>query len=182
MPNPIIKIFAVFLAVLLLCFAVYQSYQRQEDIAYENAKQAVHDFVDNVRMKGFITPKMYEDFQSKLSIGDILYDIEIVHEKKVYTPVYTDPANPATFTNEYVVDYDEFYWKQISSFLYGENLSTPIEERMYKLTAGDFFKVHVENKTKTKATMLFNFLTGSLGGNDVSISITYGGMVLNEDY
>lgn len=30
--------------------------------------------------------------------------------------------------------------------------------------------------------MLFDFLTGGAGGNDIVISVPYGGMVLNEDY
>ncbi|MCP1161199.1 hypothetical protein [Bacillus infantis] len=184
MPNPISKVFAVILAVLLLFFVpVYQSYQKQDDLAYQVAYQAVTNFVDNVRTKGYITPQMYEDFQRDLSVGStILYKTEIVHEKKVYSPVYTDPTDPSTFTNEYQVDYDEFYWDQISPFLFDENSSTPKKDRMYKLSAGDFFTVEIENMTKTKSTMLFDFLTGGLGGNDIVISIPYGGMVLNEDY
>ncbi len=183
-PNPISKVFAVILAVLLLFFVpVYQSYQKQDDLAYQVAYQAVTNFVDNVRTKGYITPQMYEDFQRDLSVGStILYKTEIVHEKKVYSPVYTDPTDPSTFTNEYQVDYDEFYWDQISPFLFDENSSTPKKDRMYKLSAGDFFTVEIENMTKTKSTMLFDFLTGGLGGNDNVISIPYGGMVLNEDY
>ncbi|WP_066298028.1 hypothetical protein [Bacillus sp. FJAT-29937] len=185
MPNPISKVVTVILAVLLLYYVpTYQSYQKQDDLAYQVAYQAVTKFVDNVRTKGYITPQMYEDFQRDLTVGSgsILYRTEIVHEKKIYTPVYTDPTNPASFTNQYVVDFDEYYWEQIHPFLFDESSPTPKEQRMYKLTAGDFFSVHVENMTKTKATMLFDFLTGGLGGNDVVISIPYGGMVLNEDY
>lgn len=185
MPNPISKVFAVILAVLLLFFVpVYQSFHKQEDLAYQSAYQAVTDFVDNVRTKGFITPQMYEDFQTNLAAGSgsISYKTEIVHEKKVYTPVYTDPTNPASFTNQFVVDYDEYYWDQIHPFLFDESSSIPKKDRMYKLNAGDFFTVHVENITKTKATMMFDFLTGGAGGNNVTISIPYGGMVLNEDY
>lgn len=183
MPNAISKIVSVILAVLLLFFVpVYQNYQKQDDLAYQTAYQAVTNFVDNVRTKGYITPQMYEDFERDLSVGSILYRVDITHEKKIYTPVYTDPTNPASFTNKYVVDYDEYYWEQINPFLFDETSPIPKKERMYKLSAGDFFSVYVENKTKTKSTMLFDFLTGGLGGNDVVISIPYGGMVLNEDH
>lgn len=157
----------------------YQSYQKEEDLVYQVAKQAVTDFVDNVRTKGYITPQMYEDFQMELGIGTTLFRTEMVHEQKVYTPIYTDTN---TFTGQYTVDYDEYYWEQIQKFLFDETNVIPKKDRMYKLQQGDFFSVHIENMTKTKSTMLFDFLTGGAGGNDDAISIPYGGMVLNEDY
>lgn len=180
MPNPISKIFAVILGVLLMFYVpIYQSYQKQDDLIYQNVKQAVTQFVDNVRTKGYITPKMYEDFQNEISVGTYLFRTDITHKQKVYTPVYTDTN---TFTGEYTVDYDEYYWAQIEKFLFDKTNVIPKEDRMYKLQQGDFFSVHVENMTKTKSTMLFDFLTGGAGGNDIVISVPYGGMVLNEDY
>ncbi|MER2005895.1 MAG: hypothetical protein ABS939_00465 [Psychrobacillus sp.] len=180
MPNILAKVFGVLLGVLLMFYIpVYQSYQKQDDLTYQVAKQAVTNFVDNVRTKGYITPQMYEDFQREMNIGTYLFRTEVVHEQKVYTPIYTDNQ---TFTGQYTVDYDEYYWKQIEKFLFDESNVIPKEERMYKLQQGDFFSVHVENMTKTKSTMLFDFLTGGAGGNDIVISIPYGGMVLNEDY
>jgi len=160
----------------------YQNLEKQEDIAYLNTYQVVTDFVDNVRTKGYITPQMYEDFQQKLHVGDVLYNVEMVHKHKYYHPVYTDPSDPTTFTGKYVVDYDEYYWEQIKEQLYGKNAG-PEEDRMYKLEEGDYFGVYVENKTKFKSTMLLEFLTGKIGDHDpVVISVPYGGMVLNEDY
>lgn len=180
MPNIISKIFALILCALLLFFVpVYQSYQKQDDLVYQVAKQAVTNFVDNVRTKGYITPQMYEDFQREMNIGTYLFRTEMVHEQKVYTPIYTDTN---IFTGQYKVDYDEYYWEQIEKFLFDETNLINKKDLMYKLQQGDFFSVHVENMTKTKSTMLFDFLTGGPGGNDIVISIPYGGMVLNEDY
>lgn len=184
MPNPISSLFAVLLAVLVMYYVpAYQVYKKEEDLAYTNTYQVVTDFVDNVRMKGFITPKMYEDFQNRLHIGDVLYDVEMVHKHKTYVPVYNDPRNMNSFTGEYTVDYEEYYWEQIEPYLFGSASSTNYDDRMYKLEEGDYFQVYVENKTKFKSTMVFDFLTGNPGGiNEVVISVPYGGMVLNEDY
>jgi hypothetical protein len=182
MPNIISKIFAVILAVVAMFYIpAYQIYKQEENFTYVNTYEAVTDFVDNVRMKGYITPKMYEDFQQKIHVGDVLFEVEMLHQHKIYSPVYTDPQDTTSFTGEYQVHYDEFYGKQIKDVLYGDS-STPMDERQYKLENGDFFQIYVENKTKFKSTMLFDFLTGGLGSDPVVISIPYGGMVLNEDW
>ncbi|MCM3390208.1 hypothetical protein LG296_21210 (plasmid) [Ureibacillus chungkukjangi] len=185
LPNPISAVFAfIFSALIMLYVPAYQTFEKQEDLAYLNTQNAVTNFVDNVRMKGFITPKMYEDFQAQLhGVGDVLYDVELVHKHKIYTPVYTNPEDITTFTDEYRVDYEEFYWPQIEPYLFSDASSTDYDKRIYKLEEGDFFEVYVKNKTKFKSTMLFNFLTGSVGDDEaVVISVPYGGMVLNEDY
>lgn len=184
MPNAVSYIFAVILSVLVMFyFVIYQNYEKQEDLAYINTYETVTNFVDNVRMKGFITPGMYEDFAEQLHTGNtVLFDIEMEHLKKVYTPIYTDPTNPASFTGEYIVDYDGMYWEQITKVLYDE--SVPYNERMYKLENDDTFTVNVQNKTKFQSTMLLNFLTGGLGGGGDSPEIVfpYGGLVQNEDW
>lgn len=184
MVNPISKLFAVILSVLVMFyFITYQNYKKQEDLTYINTYKVVTEFVDNVRMKGYITPSMYEDFELALHTGtDVLFNIELTHSQKVYSPIYTDPTDSNSFTGEYQVDYQEFYWEQIKQPLFLDE-STPYEERIYKLQTGDYFEVYVENKTKFKSSMLLDFLTGSVGNdNDVLIPFPYGGMVLNQDW
>lgn len=183
MPNAISKLFAVILAILVLYYVpTYQIYKKQEDLAYLNTYETVTAFVDNVRMKGYITPQMYEDFQKKLIIGDVLYDVEMTHKHKLYVPVFSDPANPNSFTGEYQVQYSEYYETQILDVLYGDPTKS-IEQRTYKLENGDFFSLYVENKTKFKSTMILDFLTGAISkDNEVVVSVPYGGMILNEDY
>lgn len=181
MPNAIAKIIAVILITGLFYYATYQNYKREVDLAYINTSNTVTEFVDNVRLKGFITPSMYEDFVNKLHTGNqVLFTIEIEHEKKQYTPVYTDPSNQNSFTGEYQVQYTGVYWEQIKKVLFESNV--PYDKRIYKLENEDFFSVYVENKTKFKATMLFDFLTGSAGSDSPEIVFPYGGMVQNQDW
>lgn len=161
---------------------IYQSYQRQDDLAYQVAYQAVTDFVDNVRTKGYISPQMVEDFESRLNIGSYLFKTEFVHEKKIYTPIYPDLNNPLSFEGEYTVDFDEYYKEQIMPYLFDEPNSIPKRDRKYLMNTGDFFSVHVENMSRTKSSMLFDFLTGGNSGDGIVIVIPYGGMILNEDF
>lgn len=181
MPNAIVKILAVILMTGMFYYATYQNYKKEEDLAYINTQNTVTEFVDNVRLKGFITPSMYEDFVTSLHTGnEVLFDIEIEHQKKQYTPVYKDPSNPNSFTGEYQVQYTGIYWEQIKKILFESNV--PYDKRIYKLENGDFFNVYVENKTKFKSTMLFDFLTAGAGSDGPEIALPYGGMVLNQDW
>ncbi|MER2006152.1 MAG: hypothetical protein ABS939_01765 [Psychrobacillus sp.] len=185
MPNAISKVFAIILAALVMFyFVTYQNYKKQEDLAYIHTYQEVTKFVDSVRMKGYITPKMYEQFEVGLHQGnEVLFDIEIVHEQKKYQPVYTNGTafQSATFTGKYQVQYDEYFKQQLFDVLYDE--SVPYNQRMYKLQKDDYFTVTVQNKTKFKSTMLLSMLTGGAAGTtDTTLYFPYGGMVLNEDW
>ncbi|UZN01249.1 hypothetical protein OL548_34420 (plasmid) [Lysinibacillus sp. MHQ-1] len=83
MPNAVSKIFAIILMVVLFYFATYQNYKKEEDLAYINTYNSVTEFVDNVRLKGFITPSMYEDFVNSLHTGNqVLFNVELEHQKK----------------------------------------------------------------------------------------------------
>lgn len=93
---------------------VYQSYQKQDDLVYQNVKQAVTQFVDNVRTKGYITPKMYEDFQNEISVGTYLFRTDIVHEQKsihlfIRTPIYSQEIIPLIMTSIIGIKLKSFY-------------------------------------------------------------------------
>lgn len=183
LPNSISQIFSILLLVIAMIFVpVYHSYQKQDDLAEQEVYQAITNFVDNVRTKGYISTQMIEDFESRLTIGSHMFKAEYTHEKKVYIPVYTDPQNPATFTGEYLVDFDAFYKEQIFPHLFDESNPIPKRERKYLLSTGDFFNVKIENMTRTKSSMMANFLSRGNSDDGVNVVIPYGGMILNEDY
>lgn len=182
LPNMISKILVIYLFTLMVLYGVYHQYKLQDELVKQNAFQVVTNFVDNVRTKGYISPAMIEDFERDLQIGSYLFKTEFKHQKKVYTPVYTDPINPASFTGEYVVDMDEYYKKQIMDYLFEEPNSTPKDERKYLMSVGDFFYVEVENMSRSNAMMLFDAFTNNTNSDGIFIVIPNGGMILNEDY
>lgn len=183
MANPLSTIFAVMLLVIAVVFVpVYQSYQKQDELVYLNAKKEVTELVDTVLTKGYITAKMVEDFETKLEVGDYIFRTEFTHARKVYTPVYTNPRQASSFTGDYVVQYDEFYKDQIMTVLFDNNQPKKKYDRKYYLSVGDTFTVNVENINRTKSSMIFDFLTVSNTGDVAKIVIPYGGRVLNEDF
>lgn len=180
--NIFSKLVALFILVGMILFTVYQSFEKQDELASQNASQVITKFVDNVRTKGYISPQMIEEFERDIEIGSYMFKIEYEHERKVYTPIYTDPTNPATFTGEYTVDFDNYYGKQIMEHLFSETDPVEKDDRKYLLSAGDFFTVHAENINRTNATMLLDFLTNGNSGDGVIITPRKGGMILNEDF
>lgn len=182
--NWISKMFAAILAVLLLyAFPASEAAERQDDISAIVVHNSVMNFVDSVRSKGYITPVMYSEFVQMISSTGNTFDIELEHLHKKYDPVYTDPADPGTFQNEFAVNYDGFYTPQMMEILFPDlGWAKDDERRKYKLTVGDFFTVKVKNTNRTNASILRDFLNGTNTGDPARIVVNYGGMVLNEDY
>ncbi|ADC52223.1 MULTISPECIES: hypothetical protein [Alkalihalophilus] len=184
MPNPVSFIASFFIAIaVMVVFPLYQLLDRQEDQAQILAQTATVSFVDSVRNKGYITPNMYEEYFQLLHSSGYTFDIEIEHQAKSYHPVYEDPANPSTFTGEYIVTYDHYYNSQILEILFPDNtLQQDNVTRRYELIAGDFINVRVKNSTYTPVSILRDAVTNHASDDPTSIHILYGGMVHNEDY
>ncbi|MGG6311060.1 hypothetical protein [Paenibacillus macerans] len=177
------KVTAALLAALLLFLVpAVQIAQRGEDIRYLSAYQALMQFADAVRNKGYVSPSMYVDFVRELEAGGASYEVELEHRHKKYHPEYGDPANPATFLNDFSVVYDAYYTDDILRVLFPPEGSAAVEgEGVYTLQEGDFFAVAAADRSRSAWDVLSEFLYGG-AGKEVPDRLTYGGMVLNEDY
>ncbi|MDQ0110652.1 hypothetical protein [Paenibacillus harenae] len=174
---------AIVACLLLFIYPTGKSYEQQDQLAYSIAYKSVTNFTDSVRSKGYITPAMYREFESELDATGNLYSIELQHDEKRYHPLYSDPADDATFQNDFDVYYEARYTADIMDVLFPEDGSSVTEEdRKYLLKQYDYFTVHVVNTNRTKATLVREFLNMGFSGNADRINIPYGGMVLNEDY
>lgn len=184
MTNALSKIASALLAVLLLyLFPAVQTAQREADIRYMSAYHALTEFADAVRTKGYISPVMYEQFTRSLEAKGNLYDIELEHRHKKYHPEYGDPADPDTFQDRFSVVYDAYYTEDILGVLFSENRAAAGEEQAkYTLQAGDFFSVTVKARSRSPYDVLSEFLYGTRTAAGYKDVLSYGGMVLNEDY
>lgn len=180
--NSLSKIFAVILGiVLMLIYPLYQQAQKQDELSQIVAHNAVTEFVDAVRTKGYISPQMYLEFSEKLSATGNVFDIEMSHLHKKYNPLYSDPADPSTFQQSYEEYYDGHYTDEIMKVLFPEeNIAADSNERKYMLALYDYFSVDIKNRNTTMAQVVESSLFGVF--NDTAkIYIPYGGMVINED-
>lgn len=178
------KLVAAFLALaLLVVYPLYQAAERHDDQIQTVVHQAVTEFVDAARTKGYISPQMYLQFNERLGATGNVYEVSIEHLHKKYNPVYTDPANPASFQNSFDTYYDGHYTEEIMKVIFPEaNIPEDSDTRKYKLAVNDFIKVQVKNKNRTMATILNDFILVGNSGDVPKIFMPYGGMVLNEDY
>ncbi|PAD79359.1 MULTISPECIES: hypothetical protein [Paenibacillus] len=184
MSNSVSKLFAAFLALLLMYVVPSAELaRRQDDLSRMVVYQSTTKFVDSVRTKGYITPTMYNDFLRELEATGNVYDIEMEHQHKKYHPVYDDPANPGSFRNSYMVVYDHYYHADLIRYLFPES-TAPLDDssRVYHLTAGDMFQIQVRSINRTPGKIFMDALTGSYSGDKAAIVFPYGGLVLNEDY
>lgn len=184
MTHSISKLLSSLLAVVLLyIFPAVEVAERQDDLSRLSVYNSVVRFVDATRMKGYITPGMYEDFRRELELTDNTYEVELEHLHKKYVPDYADAANPDTFLGHYKSVFDGYYNPQLMPVLFPSNsLAKSDASRQYKMMAGDYFTVRVHNTNRTSAALYRDWLHGISEGNQSDITASYGGMVLNEDY
>lgn len=182
--NSMSKVFAAFLAVALLyVFPTMQAAERQDDLSQMMVYNAVVQFTDSVRTKGYVTPTMYNDFTQEMNATGNQYNIQLEHLHKTYHPEYSDPANPNTFQNKFTTVYEGYYENAILPVLYTENTTTKDDpSRQYRLQNGDYFTVKVESTNRTMAAILRGMLGIEGNQNRSAVLARYGGMVLNEDY
>ncbi len=183
MINAASKLLAVLLAVLLLnVYPAAETADRQDDIARMTANQNVTRFVDAVRTKGYISPRMLAEFEEQLAQTGNVYEVSMEHSHKKYVPHYTDPMDNNSFTGTYEVVQDGYYSAQIRDRLFPSSGVIPAEDpgRRYTLTTGDYFTVTLQNTNRTPSMLIREWLSGTT--QDSAVFVTYGGMVLNEDY
>ncbi|WP_433708990.1 hypothetical protein [Paenibacillus illinoisensis] len=182
MGNPFLKVFMVVVAlVLIFLWPISSGLNKQDDISEIVVLNAVTQFVDSVRDKGYITPTMYNEFVEQMALTANTYDIQMEHRHKRYDPIYDDAG---VYLGGFNVNYESFYNAQINDKLFPRNSAEKIESptRVYKLATGDFFSVVVKNTNRTSGTLINDVLTGTINTPNEKIVIPYGGMVLNEDY
>lgn len=187
LPQAISKVTAAILAVsLLYLFPAYQAAEKEEDIRQLTSYNLLVEFTDAVRTKGYISAGMYRDFTQEIGLAGGVYDIEMEHQHKKYHPEYSDPADAATFQNTFSIVYDSYYTKDILNELFPESTSIPpgsIGDRKYYLQTRDYISITITDRSRSMYDVLTDFMY-SFGQNSRAQGkdMTYGGMVLNEDY
>lgn len=172
--------FRIFIVIILGIFGlvVYPAIERSDDvvtIAEDYAKAATRDFVDIVRSKGYIEPSDYNLFVNKLSATNFTFEIEMEYYKKTYQPLYTNPNDYYSFTDEYETIFEGYYTNDILRVLFPSNTSVPPDDlsRRFNLYTGDLFNVRIYSEPSTIGASLKKMF--SIKAKDI-IAYQYGGM------
>lgn len=185
MGNALSSITAALLAiVLILFFPFMQTAQREEDLRMLAAYNSLVQFTDAVRNKGYVSPEMVEDFSGELARSGVVFDIELEHRHKKYHPEYGDPADAATFQHEFKVVYDAYFTEDVMQVLYPDDSggNASLDRNLYMMELGDFWVVTLIPRSRSTYEILSGYLVGLTGKEGSSGKLTYGGMILNEDY
>lgn len=173
------KIVALILAVFLLfIFPTMNMFENQDNISRILVFNETTKFVDSVRNLGYITPRMYEEYNKKISATGNIYSIKMEHMHLKIDPIYTDVNDLSTFQENANSNYDNFYNDDILKILFSNK---DMEDRKYTLNNGDYFTLKVSNNKSTMGTKIKELLL-NINLPEKNIVVNYGGMIKNETY
>ncbi|MBS6558750.1 MAG: hypothetical protein KH355_00560 [Clostridiales bacterium] len=137
------KIASIFLVVLLLFLAPLLLMEERKDLMLENYVLAKTDYlVEHIRSNGYLSPRMYQQYQQELNGTGMIYEIEMEHERAVYYPEEQ--------SERLIKHYKNIYEDDI--------LFTVLEQnRTYQMGRGDFFFMKVTSKSKSMASKLRSY-------------------------
>lgn len=164
------KVVAIFAGVILLFIAplLYMA-QKQDSISQLYVTQETIRLTDNIRMSGVLTQNMYKDYIERIDKTGNLYNLEILHAHKRVAPAYDE------ITDTVLDKVDSYFYNT-----YEEEIYKAFDEgKDYYFAQGDYISIKVVNRNKTMAGRIASSL--SRGNNsEVSILVTYGGMIRDE--
>lgn len=161
MEDSLITIFSIILAaILMFIFPIMNTWERQDDISYMSIYADTVEFVDSARNLGYITLDMYESFLKSIYATGNTYDITLEHRNFEIIPSGDD------YRSIYINSYTESIRKKLE------------DEKIYKMSEGDYFYVSVKNTNMTQATQLMQVVFAS-PQEPFRIGVPYGGMVRN---
>ncbi|NDL66383.1 hypothetical protein [Anaerotalea alkaliphila] len=168
--NSLWKLSALLLLVALLYVAPLASlFERQGDITYERVRVETAALTDRVRNLGVLEKDQWEAYLRKVSATGEVYQVELEHQKRSYTPVLDGAGEP---TGD---------WRTVYAGSYDGDITGELAlSGRYPLALGDFFYVTVRSTSRSKDQALKSMLFGRSGAFP-AVYTRNGGMVRHED-
>ncbi|MEG0221987.1 MAG: hypothetical protein RR702_06340 [Clostridia bacterium] len=167
--NLTLVIVVIFSVLLLLFMPLFNSFERQDDMAYEFALSSVIRLNDDVMQSGYLSRDRYTQFFNELESTGNTYKVDMEAHKKMFNRLNDD---------EVVLNYDIDYTRQIMKQIecpYINNKESSIKSAAYLFNEGDYFFTKIRNTNITQATIFFQAIGGRR--DYVKIKINYGGIV-----
>ena len=167
MQNSASTVIALFVAaVFLFVVPLVTLADRNDNVAQEDVKLIVEEFVTDIKNTGKLTMDKYQNFKDRLAATGNVYDIEM--ELQILD------ENPGKKTSQanYTKIGENVYWSE-----YTTQIESKLEKGTISLKEGDIVYVGVKNQNSTSAqTLKSSFLSFSNAGEYV-ISANSSGMV-----
>ena len=177
MQNSASTLIALFVAaVLLFIVPLVTLTDRNDNVAQENVKLIVEEFVTEIKNTGKLTRTQYEEFQNRLAATGNIYETEIEIKyldenpgKKTVQANYTKIGE-----NVYYSEYTTQILKKLGIKVDGEAASSG---DTIILKEGDFVYVGVKNENSTAAQNLKSSIFSFSNAGEYVISANSSGMV-----
>lgn len=179
MQNSTSTIIVLFVAgVLLFIVPLMTLTGRSDNVAQENVKLIVEEFVTEVRNTGKITRAQYQEFKNELdSIGNNSFEVEL--EIKYLDENPGKKTAQANYTkigeNEYYSEYTTQILKKLG--IKSDSEAVDSEDDTIILKEGDYIYVNVKNEDNTAAQTLKSSLMNFSSAGEYVISASSSGMV-----
>lgn len=179
MQNSTSTIIALLVAgVLLFIVPLVTLTDRSDNVAQENVKLLVEQFVTEVKNTGKLTRAQYQNFERRLNaIGSNTYEVEIEIKyldenpgKKTAQVQYTKIGE-----NVYYSEFTTQTLKRIGVKVDNEAVNPSNKEILLK--EGDIISVEVRNENSTAAQTLKSSFIGFSNAGEYAISASSSGMV-----
>lgn len=174
MPNPISKVAAIILAVILTVIVpIYNQFWMIDRTVYNQVNVVTNRFQKEVRTRGYVNKEIYENFMRDLSNTGRIYDVEMLHRKTTYYPL--SPTSPGyTADKPWTVEFFKYTDKDILGTVYNK-----AQPKDYKMQPGDDFTVSVRDKNQQGIRIFWKHIGGNKTDQPLIIA-SYGGMIENE--
>ncbi len=163
--------------ILLIVFPVMHTMEKQDDLVQIQLMNEVNLFLHDVKTKGHITRADYEQLNAKLAQLGNHFEVTIDHQKRVFTPVYDDPLNTASFSGKISTVYDLITNQEIVEALYSTGNSTG----SYYFNRGDFITICVSSTLKSRYQKMREIILQT-SSDTPSFFVRLSGMVAHEAY
>ena len=179
MQNSTSTIIALIVAgILLFIVPLITLTDRSDNVAQENVKLIVEQFVTEVKNTGKLTRAQYQNFETRLNtVGSNTYDVEIEIKyldenpgKKTAQVQYTKIGE-----NVYYSEFTTQTLKRIGIKVDNEEVNPNNKEILLK--EGDIITVEVKNEDSTAAQTLKSSFIGFSNAGEYAISASSSGMV-----
>lgn len=154
---------AVVIILSLIYLPIMTLALKNENTTRSMIETYVTQFVDNARATGKITPEEYERCYSNIAMCQEFCTIQLTHSSRMYAS-----------GEEAVSFYSDFNTMDILDVMY----KSGADEQAYEMRNGDYLTVTVKNSKPTLAKRLYRLINHH-DISDVSIYVTYGGIVGN---
>lgn len=178
MQNTTSTIIALLVAgVLIFIVPLMTLASRSDNVAQENVKLIVEEFVTDVKNTGKLTRAKFEEFESELnSIGNTTYDIEMEIKYLDENPGKKTAQVNYTKIGENVY-YSEFTTQILKQIGIKTDNEEPSNRDSIQLKEGDIVIVEVRNVDSTTAQTLKSSFIGFSNAGEHVISARASGMV-----